>query len=95
MPQPAVSNPYIEIEQQLNGLLFVRGKRGVPTDLGSLFERHAGTIQGELRYLENDPNAWLSDILGHVPGSAIDLRGRELPDRRLGARLERCPQWPN
>ncbi|GGH55448.1 hypothetical protein GCM10010975_13020 [Comamonas phosphati] len=67
MTQPAVSKSIHDLEQQLDGLLFVRGKRGVVlTEFGSLFERHTKSMLAELRYLAEDLNDWQSGASGHV-----------------------------
>src|SRR5690349_14396768 len=67
MTQPAVSKSIHELEDQLGGSLFVRGKRGVVlTEFGSMFERHAKTMLGELRYLAENLNASQSGTAGHV-----------------------------
>ena len=87
LTQPAVSKAIQELESQLGGLLFVRGKRGVvPTQLGTLVERHAKTILGELRYLAEDLNAAQSGSAGQVViGTLITASGSLLPEaiRRL------------
>ncbi|UUZ69712.1 LysR family transcriptional regulator [Polaromonas sp. P2-4] len=82
MTQPAVSKSIHELEQQLDGLLFVRGKRGVVlTELGSLFERHTKTMLAELRYLADDLNDWQTGISGHViVGTLITASATLLPE---------------
>lgn len=82
MTQPAVSKSIHDLEQQLDGLLFVRGKRGVVlTEFGSLFERHAKTMLAELRYLAEDLNDWQSGASGHViVGTLITASGTLLPE---------------
>ena len=92
MTQPAVSKSVHELEAQLGGALFVRGKRGVVlTEFGQLFERHAKTLIGELRYLAEDLNASQSGNAGHVivgtliTASATLMPSPELPLMRLPA----------
>lgn len=82
MTQPAVSKSIHELEQQLDGLLFVRGKRGVVlTEFGSLFERHTKTLLAELRYLADDLNDWQTGISGHViVGTLITASATLLPE---------------
>lgn len=82
MSQPAVSKSIHELEQQLDGTLFVRGKRGVVlTQFGSLFERHAKALLAELRHLAEDLNDWQSGTSGHViVGSLITASATLLPE---------------
>lgn len=82
MTQPAVSKSIHELEDQLGGLLFTRGKRGVTlTEFGSLFERHAKTLLAELRYLAEDLNASQSGTAGHVVvGTLITASATLLPE---------------
>ncbi|SEB23517.1 LysR family transcriptional regulator [Variovorax sp. YR216] len=81
MTQPAVSKAVHEIEAQLGGALFVRGKFGVTlTDFGSLFERHAKSMLAELRYLAEDLNASQTGVTGHViVGTLIAASATLLP----------------
>ena len=52
MTQPAISKSIQELESQLGGALFVRGKRGVQlTEFGRRFEPHAAHMLAELRQL--------------------------------------------
>ena len=52
MTQPAISKSLHELESQVGGPLFVRGKRGVVlTELGRRFEPHAASMLAELRQL--------------------------------------------
>ncbi|MDM0019110.1 LysR substrate-binding domain-containing protein [Variovorax saccharolyticus] len=82
MTQPAVSKSIHELEQQLDGVLFVRGKRGVVlTEFGCLFQRHTKILMGELRYLAEDLNAWQTGTAGHVVvGSLIAASATLLPE---------------
>ena len=82
MTQPAVSKSIHELEHQLGEALFVRGKRGVAlTEFGGLFERHAKTILGELRYLAGDLNAWHTGASGHIiVGTLITASATLLPE---------------
>ncbi|MCL4183002.1 MAG: LysR family transcriptional regulator [Burkholderiaceae bacterium] len=82
MTQPAVSKSVHELETQLGGALFVRGKRGVAlTEFGRLFERHAKTLIADLRYLAEDLNASQSGSAGHViVGTLITASATLLPD---------------
>jgi DNA-binding transcriptional LysR family regulator len=82
MTQPAVSKSIHELEQQLDGLLFVRGKRGVVlTEFGSLFERHTKTMLAELRHLADALNDWQSGASGHViVGTLITASATLLPE---------------
>jgi len=104
MTQPAVSKSIHELEQQLDGTLFVRGKRGVTlTEFGNLFERHARALLAELRYLADDLNASQSGIVGEVivgtlisaaatllPEAIVRLR-RAAPDVRISIRVGSNP----
>lgn len=82
MTQPAVSKSIHDLEQQLDGILFVRGKRGVVlTEFGSLFERHTKSMLAELRYLAEDLNDWQSGASGHViVGTLITASATLLPE---------------
>lgn len=82
MTQPAVSKSIHELEQQLNGLLFTRSKRGVVlTEFGSVFERHAKSMLAELRYMAEDLNDWQSGSSGHViVGALIAASATLLPE---------------
>jgi len=82
MTQPAVSKSIHELEDQLGGALFVRGKRGVVlTEFGRMFERHAKTMLGELRYLAENLNASQSGAAGHVIiGTLITASATLLPE---------------
>ncbi|MEO6031888.1 MAG: LysR substrate-binding domain-containing protein [Burkholderiaceae bacterium] len=82
MTQPAVSKSIRELEQQLDGVLFVRSKRGVVlTEFGVLFERHTQTLLGELRHLADDLNAWQTGASGHVNvGTLITASATLLPE---------------
>ena len=90
MTQPAVSKSIHELEQQVGGVLFERGKRGVVlTALGQLFEQHAKTMLGELRYLAEDLNDWQTGASGHViVGTLITAAATLLP--RTIARLRQA-----
>lgn len=90
MTQPAVSKSIHELEQQLEGVLFVRGKRGVVlTEFGTLFERHTKAVLGELRYLAEDLNDWQTGASGHViVGTLITAAATLLP--RAIARLRQA-----
>ncbi|MDM0108397.1 LysR substrate-binding domain-containing protein [Variovorax sp. J22R24] len=81
MTQPAVSKSIHELEQQLDGVLFVRSKRGVVlTEFGGLFQRHTKILMGELRYLAEDLNAWQAGTAGQViVGSLIAASATLLP----------------
>ncbi|MDM0033768.1 LysR family transcriptional regulator [Variovorax sp. J22P271] len=82
MSQPAVSKSIHDLEQQLNGILFVRSKRGVLlTEFGALFRRHAKGLLGELRYMAEDLNAWQFGSTGHViVGTLIAASATLLPE---------------
>lgn len=82
MTQPAVSKSMRELEQQLGGVLFARGKRGVAlTEFGSLFERYARTMLAEVRHLAEDLNDWQSGTAGHVVvGTLITASASLLPE---------------
>lgn len=82
LTQPAVSKCILEIEQQLGGVLFVRGKRGVTlTEFGALFERHVKTMTAELRYLADEMNAWQTGSAGQLTvGTLIVASPRLLPE---------------
>lgn len=82
MTQPAVSKSIHELEAQLGSALFVRGKRGVAlTEFGRVFERHAKTLIGGLRYLAEDLNASQSGNAGHViVGTLITASATLLPE---------------
>ncbi|VTU45881.1 LysR family transcriptional regulator [Variovorax sp. PBL-E5] len=82
LTQPAVSKSIHQLEQQLNGLLFVRSKRGVVlTEFGSLFERHTKTVLAELRYMAQDLNGWQTGSSGHVVvGTLIVASATLLPE---------------
>ena len=82
LTQPALSKSIHELEAQLGGQLFVRGKRGVTlTELGRLFEHHAKTLLGELRYLAEDLNAAQSGAAGQVVvGTLITASATLLPE---------------
>lgn len=89
MTQPAVSKSIQELEAQLGGALFVRGKRGVAlTEFGRLFEHHAKTLLAELRYLAEALNAAQSGTAGHViVGTLISASATLLPDAIQRLRL--------
>ncbi len=89
MTQPAVSKSVHELERHLGGPLFVRGKRGVVlTPFGSLFEQHAKTILGELRYLAEELNAAQTGTSGHViVGTLISASATLLPEAITRLRL--------
>lgn len=82
MTQPAVSKSIHDLEAQLGGALFMRGKRGVVlTEFGSLFEQHVKTMMGELRYLAEDLNSARSGTAGHVVvGTLITASATLLPE---------------
>lgn len=82
MTQPAVSKSIHELEQHLDGILFIRSKRGVVlTDFGNLFERHAKTLLAELRHVAEDLNAWQEGTAGHViVGTLITASATLLPE---------------
>lgn len=82
MTQPAVSKSIRELEQQLDGQLFERGKRGVVlTEFGRLFARHTKSMLAELRYLAEDLNDWQSGTAGHVVvGTLITASATLLPE---------------
>lgn len=82
LTQPAVSKSIHELELQLNGLLFVRSKRGVVlTEFGRLFERHTKTVLAELRFMAQDLNDWQTGSSGHVVvGTLISASATLLPE---------------
>jgi DNA-binding transcriptional LysR family regulator len=82
MTQPAVSKSIRELEQQLDGSLFVRGKRGVAlTEFGLLFECHTQSLLAEMRSLAEDLNAWQTGTAGQVTvGTLITASATLLPE---------------
>lgn len=89
MTQPAVSKAVQELEAQLGGQLFLRGKRGVVlTELGNMVERHARIILGELRYFADDLNATQAGTTGSITvGTLITASGTLLPEALHRLRL--------
>jgi DNA-binding transcriptional LysR family regulator len=80
MTQPAVTKSMHELEGHFGQALFTRSKRGVKlTEFGTLMQRHAQSLLGDLRVLADDVNAWQSGVSGQVvvgtliSGSAILL----------------------
>ena len=70
--QPAVSKSLRELEQQLGGALFVRGKHGVTlTELGQLFARHARAMTSGLQDMADELNAWHGGTAGRVVVGAM------------------------
>lgn len=82
MTQPAVSKSIQELEAQVGGALFVRGKRGVAlTELGQRFEPHAASMLAELRQLAETLNAAHAGTRGQVVvGTLISASAALLPE---------------
>ena len=82
MTQPAISKALRELESQVGGALFVRGKRGVtPTELGRRFEPHAASMLAELRQLAETLNATQAGTRGQVAvGTLISASAALLPE---------------
>ena len=82
MTQPAISKALRELESQVGGALFVRGKRGVtPTELGRRFEPHAASMLAELRLLAETLNATQAGTRGQVVvGTLISASAALLPE---------------
>ncbi|MBS0302584.1 MAG: LysR family transcriptional regulator [Proteobacteria bacterium] len=81
MTQPAISKSLHELESQVGGPLFVRGKRGVVlTELGRRFEPHAASMLAELRQLAETLNATQAGTRGQVVvGTLISASAALLP----------------
>jgi len=81
MTQPAVSKSIQELEAQVGGALFVRGKRGVAlTEFGRRFEPHAASVLAELRQLAETLNATQAGTRGQVVvGTLISASAALLP----------------
>ena len=82
MTQPAISKSIQELESQLGGALFVRGKRGVTlTEFGRRFEPHAAHMLAELRHLAETLNATHAGTRGQVVvGTLISASAALLPE---------------
>ena len=67
LSQPAVSKSMQELEHQLGGSLFTRGKNGITlTELGHRFARHARSMLSGLQDMAEDMNALQSGNTGRV-----------------------------
>ena len=82
MTQPAVSKSIQELEAQVGGALFVRGKRGVAlTEFGRRFEPHAASVLAELRQLAETLNTTHAGARGQVVvGTLISASAALLPE---------------
>ncbi len=82
MTQPAVSKSMRELEEQLGGQLFVRGKRGVAlTEFGRVFARHARSMLTGLQDMADGLNAWQTGATGRVVvGAMLSATAALLPE---------------
>ena len=82
MTQPAVSKSVRELESQLGGQLFLRGKGGVQlTEFDQLFARHVGAMTAGLQDLTDELNAWHSGATGQVTvGAMLTASAALLPE---------------
>jgi DNA-binding transcriptional LysR family regulator len=81
LTQPSVTKIIHELEQFLDGPLFIRTNRGVvPTELGVLLGGRVKSIISELRFLTDELNAYRHGNTGHViVGTLISAAARLLP----------------